>query len=395
MRAYKNYWLTGIAVILGCAQAGIAMAGASSGIETARQAPVVLLNKPTAPKLAVDRLGNLYFVDQTKATLQVFDAIDRKVSTLFTAQGAITDFAIDANNNVWIAIFSGMSGGIVKLSPKSGEYRVTRLSPSQSIKVEGLSLPTAVAVDGEGDLYIADGRRKAVLKTHPDGGLPTVVAANLVDPHRVAVDATGTLYVQDQGLHFVLRYRRGTALAFFPSEGGSDMTIDSSGNLYFAEKAGVRILDGDGKLRARLPLCPSGATAVAISPEGRLYALGTGGIFELPVANTSIYDLGDTILGRESQGDLAVCAQLSAPRDIAEALTLSMAGANASEFSQTSHILGVSSETSCSGRVLPAKSTCLLTIHFSPIVTGSRSAILSIKSNGSELLIPLSGTGVL
>jgi len=211
----------------------------------------------------------------------------------------------------------------------------------------------------------------------------------------MAVDAAGTLFVEDVGLGLVLRYRQGAAKEFLPLLGATDMAIDASGNLYFADKTGVRVVDGAGGAHARFAMCPTGASAVAVSSDGRLFALGEVGIFELPVTNTSVYDLGGTSLGGVSTGNLAVCNQLPLQSGINPVLSLAITGANASDFSQSSEVLGAASETGCSTHALLAKRTCLLTLHFSPTLTGTRSAVLSIKSNNVELLIPLSGTGVL
>jgi hypothetical protein len=211
----------------------------------------------------------------------------------------------------------------------------------------------------------------------------------------MVVDATGTLYIQDTGLDVVLRYREGTTMDFLPSAGTTDMALDGSGNLYLADKLGVKVVNREGKLLARLPVCPAGATGVSVSPDGRLFASVERGIFELPSSNGIEYDFGNILLGGISTGNLAVCNQFPVRPDSSTPLSLTISGANASEFSQYSRILGDSSTASCSTHSLPANAICLVTLRFSPIVTSTRTAILSIKSNNVELTIPLSGTGVL
>lgn len=395
MKGPGNTWFAVLVFVLSFAHYGGAKTGTSTEIEIARQGPVLLMDRPASTKLLVDRLGDLYFFGPTNTTLQVFDSINHKISTLFTAQGTINDFALDSNADLWIAISSGEAGKIVKLAPSPGGYRAMASSEPQVVDIEGLIWPTAVAVDGSGNLYVADRKKKAVLKVNPNGGSSTFAATNLLNPHRIAVDAAGKLYIQDQELHFVLQYHQNAIIHLVPSQDGSDMTVDSSGNLYIAETEGVRIVDAEGKFRARLPMCPSAPAAVAVSSDGRVFASGQGGIFELPVANTSVYDFGDTILGRGSQGSLAICNESSARAINTGTLALNIAGANASEFTQTNYLLGGSREVGCSASVLHPKAMCMVTIHFSPTVTGMRSAVLSIKLNEIQFLIPLSGTGVL
>ena len=62
-----------------------------------------------------------------------------------------------------------------------------------------------VAVDGAGDVYVADGHNDRVLKLSAGSSAPTPLPfAGLKDPSDVAVDVAGNVYVVDSGNKRVL-----------------------------------------------------------------------------------------------------------------------------------------------------------------------------------------------
>jgi hypothetical protein len=105
-----------------------------------------------------------------------------------------------------------------------------------------LSSPNGVAVDGAGNVYIADSGNKRVVKETLSGCTYTqsVVASGFVNPLGVAVDSGGNVYVAD--------YQGAAVYKETPSNGsytqstvvkGSyapiGVAVDASGNVYFAE----------------------------------------------------------------------------------------------------------------------------------------------------------------
>ena len=81
-----------------------------------------------------------------------------------------------------------------------------------------LSAPGGIALDGAGNLYIADTGHHRIRKLSADGSVTTVAGtgvagfggdggsalqANLADPTGIAVDGDGNLYIADSGNHRV------------------------------------------------------------------------------------------------------------------------------------------------------------------------------------------------
>lgn len=148
------------------------------------------LDQPTG--LAVDAKGNLYIADSAN---NVIRRVDAKTGVITTVAG---DYAADKAND-GLGGFSGDGG------------------PATSAQ---LNDPQGVAVDGAGDLFIADTFNSAIREVTPAGVISTVVgvvgangaaptpggetsgaaptASHLSGPQAVAVDlSTDTLYIAD------------------------------------------------------------------------------------------------------------------------------------------------------------------------------------------------------
>ncbi len=137
-----------------------------------------------------------------------------------------------------------------------------------------LDVPNDVAVDGMGNLYIADQRNHRIRKVDANGIITTVAgngseqssgdrglatAAGLNFPHGIAIDAAGKLYIASP---YDARIRKvdsngiittvaGTGNGGYAGDGGPaiaaqlqhpiDIDVDSSGNIYIADAENDRI----------------------------------------------------------------------------------------------------------------------------------------------------------
>ncbi len=173
--------------------------------------------------VAVDRSGNLYIADTSNHRIRKV-APDGTISTVAgTGTGGYSGdggqavlaqlynpagVAVDDNGSLYIA--DTVNNRIRKVAPDGTISTVT----------DQVLNPLGVTVDGEGNLYIADNSNNQVKKVTPGGTISTIagtgdggysgdgssaLAAELNMPSGVAVDLTGNVYIADTSNHVVRR----------------------------------------------------------------------------------------------------------------------------------------------------------------------------------------------
>ncbi len=217
---------------------------------------VVALGSGVAPSgVALDSSGNVYVADDTNNQVVKAGWSSRESGGVFAVSvvassaanglGGVLGVAVDANGNVYIA--DAANNRVVKMTPSGSSYTLGVVANAAS---NGLNDPTAVAVDASGNVYIADTGNTRVLKETVSGGSYTqsVVASSLLGPRGVAVDAAGGVYIADvngaasnsQVLKETLKsgsYTQST-VANHASSGLSDpvaVSVDPAGNVYIAD----------------------------------------------------------------------------------------------------------------------------------------------------------------
>jgi len=228
-----------------------------------------------------------------------------------------------------------------------------------------LAFPFGVAVDGAGNVYIADTDNHRIRRVDADGTITTVVgtgtygyggdggpatAAQLAYPFGVAVDGAGVLYIADfdnfrirkVGTDGVITTVAGNGTNGFGGDGGPGTTaqiaaphglaVDEGGNVYIADRSNNRIrkLDAAGIITTVAGTGTAGfagdggpATAarlaspqgVAVDDAGNLYITDRDNarIRRVDAGGTITTIAGTGIPGYGGDGGLAVAAQLKAP----------------------------------------------------------------------------------
>ncbi len=118
-----------------------------------------------------------------------------------------------------------------------------------------LSGPAGVAVDGAGNLYVADTSNERVQRWAPGASSGTTVASGIFRPWNVTFDATGNLYVlRCCSNPAVLRYAPGSTTGVVVAGGNGfgpaanqlwapfgGLHVDAAGNVYVADAANHRV----------------------------------------------------------------------------------------------------------------------------------------------------------
>ena len=281
--------------------------------------------------VAVDSAGNLYIADSSNNRIRKVDST-----------GTITTIAGTGTSG-----FSGDGGAAVQAQ---------------------FNFPTGVAVDGAGNLYIADTSNQRIRKVDSTGTIITIagtgtsgfsgdggdaVQAQFNFPYGVAVDSAGNLYIADSSNQRIRKIdstgtittMAGTGTSGFSGDGGdavqaqlnypNGVAVDSAGNLYIADRNNQRIRkidstgtittmagtgegdfggDGGPAIQAQL----SFPVGVAVDSAGNLYIADTSNQRVRKIDSTgTITTIAGTEYGFSGDGRAATEAQLQFPHGVA------------------------------------------------------------------------------
>ncbi len=197
------------------------------------------LNEPEG--VAADGAGNVYIADSVNGRLlkETFVGGSYSQSEILVGMPNISGVAVDGSGNLYVA--DPNDNQVLKVVPNSsGGY-------DQSTVGSGLSQPYAVTVDASGDVYIADTFNSRVLIETPSAGsyVQTVVAesdTNPIAPNGVAVDGNLNVYIADGNSRVLKETPSGGAytetVLSVPSAEPWGITVDGAGNVYVVESDG-------------------------------------------------------------------------------------------------------------------------------------------------------------
>ena len=194
-----------------------------------------------------------------------------------------SDVAVDSVSNVYVSDYFNET--IRKVTPE-GEVTTLAGRPGRKGADDGTGSaarfhsPTGLAVDGAGNLYVADSNNNTIRKVTPAGVVTTLAGspghegsadgtgsgARFYGPSGVAIDGEGNLYVVDTGNNTIRKVTSTglvTTLAGLPGEvhdlkdGRADgvgsnarffhpagVALDKQGNIYVADNANGTIRKG-------------------------------------------------------------------------------------------------------------------------------------------------------
>jgi sugar lactone lactonase YvrE len=112
-------------------------------------------------------------------------------------------------------------------------------NPLTTLVSSGLANPYGVAVDGAGDVFIADFNNNAVKEWHAaTGTISTLVSTGLNDPVGVAVDGAGDVFIADFNTDAVEEWRAATGTVstlVTGLNGPSGVAVDAAGDVFIAD----------------------------------------------------------------------------------------------------------------------------------------------------------------
>jgi len=232
--------------------------------------------------IAVDEEGNLYVADSGNNRIRKVTS-EGEVSTLAGSTEGYANglgenaqfswprgIAVDADGNLFVADQSNHL--IRKISMPAGEVSTFAGGAGEWGYAEGIGTearfhyPSSIAIDTEGNLYVADTHNFRIRKVTPEQEVSTFAAhMQIWLPSGITIDQENQLYVLEPW-HNILKITQEEEVSIFSPATGQDIAIDTNGNLFVS----------DNGPRIRMVL-PSGlVTTLAGSSEQSGFANGSG-----------------------------------------------------------------------------------------------------------------------
>jgi sugar lactone lactonase YvrE len=350
--------------------------------------------------VAVDAQGNLFTVAAGSSTA-FKDAPGGGPSSWSEAPigsglGSATGIAIDGGGNLYIADQSNRE--IVKETLTSTGYTQSVITNHSN----GLNQPAGIAVDESGTLYVSDTGANAVRVEAPSAGgyvQSTLPTSALNQPNGVAVDSIGAVYIADTNHDRVLKetpanggYIESTIASGLSSP--TAVAVDAFGNVYISETtAGVVLketLVAGGYVQSTIA---SGIAPYGLALDGNLnlYIAGSSSqsLIKLDVADAPVLTFASTPLGSvsaDSPQTLTVANSGNA------ALTFPIPTSGINPLISANFTLNSSGATACtliestssSAGSLAAGASCTLAISFAPVALGGNSGSLVLTDNNEN-----------
>lgn len=175
------------------------------------------------------------------------------------AGGGLIQFSYGSNSNAAAQTGTLTIAGLTFTVTQVGAGYSPALAVA-SLIASGLNAPQGVAVDGQGNVYIADTNNNAIEQWNAASGTLTPLVTGLSGPTGVAVDASGNVYFADGGNHAIKEWNVTTQQVSVLLAGLGDpygVALDAQANVYFSDASrnaiekwtaaqGAVILDGMG-----------------------------------------------------------------------------------------------------------------------------------------------------
>jgi sugar lactone lactonase YvrE len=304
--------------------------------------------------IAVDRAGNLYIADSSAGAVDVLSAATGQLSTLAQVISPASIAVKPDGSEVFVA--SPATGGVFAITTSTGSIAtVTGFAPqsvsasapgpcatvgsanqSAAVAASAAACPAGLAVDGRGDLFVADARGGKIIRVDAKTSKSSTIAGGLSAPGAITLDSKSNLYVAEQGASRVLVLPDVTA---------------NSGNITLTAPA------------AFAAPCPQ-------TTDPFTYCnMPTGG-----TTATAVFTLTNTS-STQITGLVITPAVPSAPPKTPP-----------TDFTVQN--------TSCTA-TLPANGTCLINVAFTPQGSGARTETLTVtdSNSGDSATYDLAGTG--
>ena len=349
------------------------------------QAFVTGLNKPASA--VQDGMGNTYIADTFNNRLLKVTPAGTQIE-IATGQALLSGLAVDGAGNVYMAQLPAST--LAKIDGQNG---------SASVLGGGLTQPAGIAVNAAGDVFVADSGNNRVVKIPANGSAQVAVGSGLTGPTAVALNGTGHLYIADTGNNRVVDLFNGNQTTI--GEGLNQpqgVAVNAAGDVFISDTGNNRVvIVPPDSPQTNLTTAVSSPLAISVSANGLLLIADSGNnrIDSIPFTPPASLPFASTLIGHTSS-------------DSPQSVQLANIGNQPLSLSEIDYppdfpvdFSANSTADLCIGmEKVPVGEACELAIDFTPLSLVMQPEPLnvfddSLNNQASTQTIPLKGTALL
>jgi len=199
------------------------------------------------------------------------------------------------------------------------------------VPASGLNDPLGVAVDGSGNVFIADTDNNRVVEVTPGGIQTTVPTSTLNHPSAVAADAAGDVFITDSGNNQVLKVTPGGVQTTVPATGlnrPEGVAVDGLGDVFISDDGNNQVVEvTPSGVQTTVLCCLNNPKGVAVDGSGDVFIANFGDSTVLEVFPGGSYSavpfrgiVGPLGVAVDAAGDVLQAAKCSRLRRVASKL---------------------------------------------------------------------------
>jgi sugar lactone lactonase YvrE len=308
--------------------------------------------------------------------------------------------AVDGAGNLYIADYGHNRIVLVKSTGAVSAVTITGLATA-------INQPAALAIDEAGTLYIADWGNSRVVKVTPAGvgyvlatGSYTLSTSGVTG---VAVDASGNVYIADRIANHIVKVAASGAASLVSVPGltlsnPQGVAVDGNGNLYIADSGHRRVIELTTAGTASVVQAPGQTIGtimygVTVGANGNIFAVdwSNNRVLKVDVSGSAL-SFANTIVGSTSS-DSPKTATLTNLGN--QALVISQNPSYPTDFPEDTG----GSDLCAASTSLDAGEACSLSANFTPQSVGSRRGNIlvtdnSLNASSTTQSVAVSGTGL-